>query len=82
MEKKEETRIIDYRQTEIGRQNWEVCSRMLIHDLLDISITNPDVKRLLDFYSINYLPNGGYTMALPRLKLIDLKKEKQKTKKK
>jgi hypothetical protein len=73
---------IDYRQTEIGRQNWEVCARMLVHDLLDIATANPEVKRILDFYSIKYTENGGYTMALPRLKLLDLKKAKPKTKKK
>jgi hypothetical protein len=75
-------KIIDYRNTEIGRQNWEVCARMLIHDLLDMAPTNPEVKKILEFYSISYMENGGYTMALPRLKVLDLKKSKPKAKKK
>lgn len=77
-----ENKIIDYRQTEIGRQNWEVCARMLVHDLLDIGPTNAEVKRVLEYYSIHYLENGSYTMALPRLKLIEAKKSKPKGKKK
>lgn len=66
---KAEERIVDYRSTEIGRQNWEVCSRMLIHDLLDMSASNPELKKILDYYGIKYRLDGGYTMALPRLML-------------
>ncbi len=68
----DESKVVDYRQTEIGRQNWEVCARMLVHDLLDIAPKNPEVKKILDFYSIRYLANGGYTMALPRLRVRQL----------
>lgn len=74
--------LIDYRLTEIGKQNWEVCSRMLVHDLLDLSLENPELKKILDFYRISYTSNGGYTMALPRLMLnkkeVDMKKSKKK----
>ena len=76
----EEGKIVDYRLTEIGRQNWEVCARMLAHDLLDMSKTNKEVKALLDFYRIKYTDNGGYTMALPRKFLIK-KNETKKAKK-
>lgn len=64
-----EQRVVDYRTTEIGRQNWEVCARMLVHDLLDLSASNPELKRILDYYGIRYRLDGGYTMALPRLML-------------
>lgn len=80
-----EQRVIDYRLTEIGRQNWEVCHRMLIHDLLDIRKDCPQVDALLSFYSIEFMPNGGYSMALPRAMLLKLKKKtsvKKKIKKK
>lgn len=74
-----ETRVIDWRQTEIGRQNWEVCSRMLVHDLLDLAETNKELKTILDFYRISYTDNGGYTMCLPRL-MLNKKEKKQKKK--
>lgn len=59
--------IVDYRMTTIGRQNWEVCARMLVHDLLDLSEKDKALKAILDHYAIRYLPDGGYTMRLPRL---------------
>lgn len=62
---------LDHRNTEIGRQNWDVCGRMLIHDLLDLAESTPALKRVLDFYQIGYTENGGYTMALPRLMLVE-----------
>lgn len=65
-----EENLVDYRVTEIGRQNWEVCSRMLVHDLLDIGKTNKQVQDLLDYYHINFTSNGGYTMALPRKEIF------------
>ncbi len=77
----DESKNLDYRLTEVGRQNWEVCARMLVHDLLDIAPKNPDVKRLLDFYSIGYTSNGNYTMALPRLKVLDCKNRQPKVSK-
>jgi len=69
--KKEKTKIneahlVDYRMTEVGQQNWEVCTRMLAHDLVDMAEHNKEVKELLTFYSITVLPNGSHTMALPR----------------
>ncbi len=68
-----EGKIVDYRLTEIGRQNWDVCHRMIMHDLLDMNI--PEVKELLKYYSISYTDNGGYTMALPRKMLPQFQKE-------
>lgn len=68
-EHKDEQRVVDYRLTEIGRQNWEVCARMLVHDLLDLSVNNPELKKVLDYYCIGYRLDGGYSMALPRLLL-------------
>lgn len=64
-----ELKVVDYRMTEIGRQNWEVCARMLVHDLLDLSHKNPELKKILDYYEVQYRLDGGYTMALPRLML-------------
>lgn len=58
---------LDYRDTEIGRQNWEVCARMLMHDLLDLAPSNPDLAEVLKHYKISYMPDGGYTMSLPRM---------------
>ncbi len=81
----EAKKIVDYRLTEIGRENWDVCHRMFIHDLIDISSSIPQLKNILDFYSIGYTPNGGYTMALPRLFLRGIPKQespKKVTKKK
>lgn len=65
---------IDYRSTPTGRENWEVCSRMLIHDLLEMDI--PEVKTLLKFYSITGTPWGTYTMALPRFNIVNPKVKK------
>lgn len=56
--------IVDWRETEIGRQNWEVCHRMLIHDLVDLNL--PEVNTLLAFYRVFILSNGAHTAALPR----------------
>lgn len=56
--------LVDWRTTEIGRQNWEVCHRILIHDLVDLK--SPAVNRILAFYNITVLPNGTHTAALPR----------------
>lgn len=70
----ENVKIVDYRQTEVGRQNWEVCSRMLAHDLVDMSARIPEIKSLCEFYSITVLDNGAHTMALPRRE-IKIKKE-------
>lgn len=64
-----EQKVVDYRTTEIGRQNWEVCARMLMHDLLDLSETDQDLKKVLDYYGIKYRLDGGYSMSLPRLML-------------
>jgi hypothetical protein len=61
---------LDYRTTEIGRQNWEVCTRMLVHDLIDLAASTPELKALLEFYHIGFTPDGGYTMALPRRELL------------
>jgi len=62
----------DYRLTDIGRQNWEVCARMLVHDLLDEANENPALAKILSHYNISYTPDGGYTMALPRLKVLEV----------
>lgn len=59
------TKHCDWRLTEVGRQNWEVCHRMLVHDLVDLKI--PAVDQLLAYYNIMILPNGAHTAALPRL---------------
>lgn len=59
--------VQDYRKTEIGRQNWEVCQRMLMHDLIDMSVNFPCLDRLLKLYRVGYTQDGGYTMALPRM---------------
>lgn len=66
---KVDVRVLDYRTTEVGRQNWEVAHRMLIQDLVDLNI--PAVNRVLDFYHVTILPTGTHTMALPRLALIE-----------
>lgn len=60
---------INYKKSAAGVSNWGTCHRMLIHDLLDMQHI-PEVKQLLEFYEINYF-DGGYTMALPRLKLME-----------
>jgi hypothetical protein len=73
-----EEKVLDYRTTEIGRQNWEVCARMLVHDLIDESENNPGVAKILKHYRIRYLHPGSYTMALPRLKLLESKCQKKK----
>jgi len=74
----EEKRILDANATSIGRQNWEVCTRILGHDLINIAATNKEVKDLLNFYHITFHESGGFTMALPRLKVIERKKPKKK----
>lgn len=61
----EQTKFVDWRLTEVGRQNWEVCHRMLVHDLVDLHI--PAVDELLAYYHIEVLPNGAHSAALPRL---------------
>lgn len=77
-------KIQDYRTTQIGRENWEVCSRMLVHDLIDMAEKVPAVASLLKFYGIGYHESGGYTMALPRLyvlmgtKALDVKQKAKK----
>ena len=55
----------------IAKENWEVCHRMFIHDLLDMANENPVIKAVLDIYSIRYYGNGGYTMALPRIEVLE-----------
>lgn len=64
----EKTRLMDWRFTEVGRQNWEVCHRMLIHDLVDLHI--PQVDKVLAYYHISVLPNGAHSAALPRLHVV------------
>lgn len=59
------TKLCDWRTSPIGIQNWEVCHRMLIHDLVDLNL--PAVNELLAYYNIEILPNGAHTAALPRL---------------
>lgn len=66
---------VDYRVTAVGRQNWEVCERMLAHDLVDLSYI-PEIKALLDYYRITVLSNGAHSMALPRKMLNKFKKSK------
>ena len=73
--------VQDYRLTEIGRQNWEVCARMLVHDLLDEADHNPDLAKILKHYNVQYLSNGSYTMALPRLKVLERQCQPSKSKK-
>lgn len=68
MDKKE--KIMDHRTSEAGMSNWETCHRMLIHDLLDMRAEVKSVDALLRFYQIEY-SNGAYTMALPRLKVLE-----------
>jgi hypothetical protein len=72
--------VLDAMSSPIGRENWACCTRMLVHDLIDMAPSVPEIKRLLDFYSIEYHPAGGFTMALPRLKVLE-SRNKSKTKK-
>lgn len=67
--------IQDAMASPIGRENWAVCTRMLVHDLIDIATENKQIKTLLDFYNIRFLINGGFTMALPRYKVCGKNKE-------
>lgn len=60
-------KTVDYKLTEIGKQNWEVCSRMLMHDLMDLSEDIPELDAVLKHYRVAYTEHGSYTMALPRL---------------
>jgi hypothetical protein len=64
MKKNGNVNVLNYKSSPVGVENWEVCSRMLIHDLLEMDI--PEVKKLLGFYNIKATPWGTYTMALPR----------------
>lgn len=72
--------LVDWRTTSIGRENWEVCHRMLIHDLVDLN--NKEVNRILAFYNITILPSGTHTAALPRFHVFGTPKPKAKAKKK
>jgi hypothetical protein len=72
----DESKLVNYKLTDIGMQNWEVCARMLAHDLVDMAERVPEVKELCEFYSITVLSNGAHTMALPRKELLRRKKER------
>ena len=64
------TVVLDAKSSPVHQQNWEVCIRMLVHDLIDISETNLEIKKLLKHYDIAYF-NGGFTLSLPRLKVLE-----------
>lgn len=66
-----ELRVLEAQSSQVGRENWTVCERMLMHDLLELAEKTPALRKLLDFYSIGYLPDGRFTMALPRLGVIE-----------
>jgi len=66
--------VQDYRTSPVGVTNWEVCSRMLVHDLLELDI--PEVKKILRHYSITGTIWGTYTMALPRYNVVNPKGKK------
>lgn len=71
---------LDAMASPIGQQNWHVCTRMLVHDLIDLSASNKDVKELLRYYRITFHPSGGFTMALPRKMLPQIKNEAKEIK--
>lgn len=62
--------IKDHRDSWIGQQNWEVCQRMFVHDLLDLRGSVKEIDEVLKYYSVVYLPDGGYSMALPRQGIV------------
>lgn len=66
----EEKKVLDWRTTSVGRENWETCHRMLVHDLIDLAPNCPVIQSVLQFYGISFHESGGYTMALPRLGVL------------